>query len=48
MERIRSYFETLAAQHVGLKHRESDPHFCYLNDEKEMLLPAQMGFPFLM
>lgn len=48
MERIRSYFENLAALHIGLQHREADPHFCYLNDEKEMLLPAQMGFPFVM
>jgi hypothetical protein len=48
MERVKAYFEKLAEQHIAIQHSESQPHFCYLNDEKEMLLPAQMGYPFLM
>ena len=48
MERVRAYFLQMAVEHKLLQHRESEPHFCYLNDEKELLLPAQMGFPFLM
>ena len=30
-----------------LQHREYQPHFAYLNDEMNMLLPAQMGYPFV-
>ena len=48
MERVKAYFKKLAEQHIALQHSESHPHFCYLNDEKEMLLPTQMGYPFLM
>ena len=29
-------------------HREHSPHFAYLNDEKEMLQPAQMHYPFVL
>ena len=31
-----------------LGHREYAPHFAYLNDEKDMLLPAQMEYPFVL
>lgn len=48
MERVRKYFEFLAQNHRLLGHREYDPHFAYLNDEKDMLLPAQMAYPFVL
>ena len=48
MERVKQYFKSLAEKHQSLKHREYDPHFAYLNDEMDMLLPAQMGYPFVL
>ncbi len=48
MKRVRAYFENLARQHRALGHNEANPHFAYLNDEKDMLLPAQMGYPFVL
>lgn len=48
MKRVKKLFKVLATKHLKLGHREYDPHFVYLNDEKDMLLPAQMGYPFVM
>lgn len=48
MERLRKYIESLAMSHRQLGHREHSPHFAYLNDEKGMLLPAQMCYPFVL
>ena len=48
MERLRKYIESLAEKHRLLGHREHSPHFAYLNDEKDMLLPAQMCYPFVL
>ena len=38
----------MARNHRLLGHREHSPHFAYLNDEKDMLLPAQMHYPFVL
>ena len=48
MERVKNFFKTLAEKHHELRHREYEPHFAYLNDEMDMLLPAQMAYPFLL
>lgn len=48
MERVKEYFKSLAEKHHLLRHREYEPHFAYLNDEMSMLLPAQMGYPFVL
>ena len=48
MERVKEYIKSLAQNHRLLGHREHSPHFAYLNDEKEMLLPAQMCYPFVL
>lgn len=48
MERVKQYFKALAEKHRLLRHREYEPHFAYLNDEMDMLLPAQMGYPFVL
>ena len=48
MERVKEYIKDLARNHRLLGHREHSPHFAYLNDEKDMLLPAQMHYPFVL
>lgn len=48
MNRVKQYFQALAEKHHFLQHREYQPHFAYLNDEMNMLLPAQMGYPFVL
>lgn len=44
---VNEYFKTLAMNHCLVRHDESHPHYCCLNDEKEMLLSAQMNYPFV-
>lgn len=48
IKKVKKFFKLLAMKHRKLGHREYDPHFAFLNDEKDMLLPAQMGYPFLL
>lgn len=48
MENVKNTIKSLAEKHLLLGHREYEPHFAYMNDEKDMLLPAQMGYPFLL
>ena len=48
MDRVKEYIKSLARNHRLLGHREHSPHFAYLNDEKDMLLPAQMHYPFVL
>lgn len=48
MENVKNLFKSLAENHLLLGHREYAPHFAYLNDEKDMMLPAQMEYPFLL
>lgn len=48
MERLKNLIKHLATIHLKLGHREYAPHFAYLNDEKDMLLPSQMRFPFVL
>ena len=39
MQEVRRYFCKLAINHRLLGHTEHTPHFVWLNDEKDMLLP---------
>ena len=48
MQEVRRYFCKLAINHRLLGHTEHTPHFVWLNDEKDMLLPSQMGYPFML
>ena len=48
MERAKNLFKSLAKNHRKVGHREYEPHFAYLNDEKAMLLPANMNYPFVL
>jgi hypothetical protein len=38
MKRLKNLIELLAKNHRGLGHREYEPHFAYLNDDKDMKL----------
>ena len=40
MEKVKNLFKVLAHKHLLVGHEEYEPHFAYLNDEKNMLLPA--------
>lgn len=44
---VNDYFKSLAQNHRLVGHTESQPHYCFLNDEKEMLLASQMKYPFV-
>lgn len=48
IKEVKNYIEFLARQHRLLGHREHTPHFAYLNDEKDLRLPAEMGYPFVL
>ena len=48
MKRLKNLIELLAKNHRGLGHREYEPHFAYWNDDKDMKLPAEMHFPFVL
>lgn len=43
---VVDYFRQQAVELLG--HSEEEPHFAYLNSEKDMLLPAQMRYPFVL
>lgn len=48
MEKVKNLFKILAHKHLLVGHEEYEPHFAYLNDEKDMLLPANMAYPFVL
>ena len=48
MKRLKKLIELLAKNHRKLGHREYSPHFAYLNDDKDMKLPSEMQYPFVL